>query len=140
LLPYRIAFSMISFIFLYSNSRNNVELQHITTATEESSMKVSKLAVLAVASLATMAATAADLAGGEKLYNATCVACHGSGVLNAPKLGDKTAWAPRIKQGKPTLYKHALEGFKMMPAKGGNAALKDAEVQSAIDFMVSKSS
>jgi cytochrome c5 len=106
-------------------------------------MKVLKLAFLAVASLATMAATAAgkpDLAAGEKLYGATCVACHGSGVLNAPKLGDKAAWAPRIKQGKPTLYKHALEGFKMMPAKGGNAALKDDEVQSAVEFMVTKSS
>jgi cytochrome c5 len=106
-------------------------------------MKASKLVVLALASMAAFAATAApkaDLALGEKTYTATCVACHGSGVLNAPKIGDKTAWAPRIKQGKPALYKHGLEGFKMMPAKGGNAALKDGEVQAAIDFMVSKSS
>jgi cytochrome c5 len=106
-------------------------------------MKASKLFVLGVASLAAFAASAApkaDLALGEKTYSATCVACHGSGVLNAPKIGDKAAWAPRIKQGKPTLYKHALEGFKMMPAKGGNVALKDNEVQAAIDFMVSKSS
>ncbi|GAB3406693.1 c-type cytochrome [Massilia agilis] len=106
-------------------------------------MKVSKLVILAVASLAAFGAQAAgkpDLALGEKTYNATCVSCHGSGVLNAPKLGDKAGWAPRIKQGKPTLYKHALEGFKMMPSKGGNPALKDAEVQAAIDFMVSKSS
>jgi cytochrome c5 len=106
-------------------------------------MNVLKLLILAVASLAATAATAApkaDLALGEKTFNASCVACHGSGVLNAPKLGDKAAWAPRIKQGTPTLYKHALDGFKMMPAKGGNTALKDNEVQSAIDFMVAKSS
>jgi cytochrome c5 len=106
-------------------------------------MKASKLLILALGSLTAMAASAAakpDLVLGEKTYNATCVSCHGSGVLNSPKIGDKAAWAPRIKQGKPTLYKHALEGFKMMPAKGGNAALKDADVQAAIDFMVAKSS
>lgn len=106
-------------------------------------MKASKLVILLLSSLAAFAASAApkaDLALGEKTYNATCVACHGSGVMNAPKVGDKAGWAPRIKQGKPALYKHGLEGFKMMPAKGGNAALKDADVQAAIDFMVAKSS
>ncbi|GAB3465117.1 hypothetical protein GCM10027321_29760 [Massilia terrae] len=106
-------------------------------------MKALKLVVLALASLTAIGASAAakpDLVLGEKTYTATCVACHGSGVLNAPKLGDKAGWAPRIKQGKPTLYKHGLEGIRMMPAKGGNAALKDNEVEAAIDFMVAKSS
>ena len=105
-------------------------------------MKASKLVVLALAGLTAIGASAAgkpDLALGEKTYAATCVACHGSGVLNAPKLGDKAGWAPRIKQGKPALYKHGLEGFKMMPAKGGNAGLKDNEVEAAIDYMIAKS-
>lgn len=81
-----------------------------------------------------------DLALGEKVFNANCVSCHGAGVLGAPKVGDKAAWGPRIAQGKDTLYTHALNGFKMMPPKGGNAALKDEEVKAAIDYMVSKSS
>jgi len=84
------------------------------------------------------AAGGGDLVLGEKIFGATCATCHGAGVLGAPKAGDKTAWGPRIAQGKDTLYKHALEGFKMMPAKGGNAALKDEEVKAAIDYMVSK--
>jgi cytochrome c5 len=89
---------------------------------------------------ATTASTAGggDLVLGEKVFGATCVTCHGAGVLGAPKAGDKTAWGPRIAQGKDMLYKHALEGFKMMPSKGGNAALKDDEVKAAIDYMVSK--
>jgi cytochrome c5 len=33
------------------------------------------------------------------------------------------------------LYTHGLNGFKMMPAKGGNPGLKDDEVKAAIDFM-----
>jgi cytochrome c5 len=134
---------MILFIFFPTIHGHNVELQYSPQQQKEPRMKASTLLILAVTSLAAAAATAApkaDLALGEKTYNATCVACHGSGVLSAPKLGDKAAWAPRIKQGAPALYKHALEGFKMMPAKGGNTALKDNEVQSAIDFMVAKSS
>ncbi|MGZ3181244.1 MAG: c-type cytochrome [Telluria sp.] len=91
--------------------------------------------------LAFVAATAnAAPSVGEKVFTATCASCHGAGVLGAPKLADKTAWGPRIKQGKDTLYSHALNGFKMMPARGGNPALKDAEVKAAIDYMVGKSS
>ncbi|WP_292933573.1 c-type cytochrome [Noviherbaspirillum sp.] len=92
------------------------------------------------ASASASAAGGGDLAAGEKVYNTTCVSCHGAGVLGAPKVGDKAAWQPRVAQGKDTLYTHALNGFKMMPPRGGNAALKDEEVKNAIDFMVSKSS
>jgi cytochrome c5 len=84
------------------------------------------------------AAGGGDLALGEKVFGANCVSCHGAGVLGAPKVGDKTAWGPRVAQGKETLYTHALGGFKMMPAKGGNPALKDEEIKAAIDYMVSK--
>lgn len=97
------------------------------------------LAFLSLAVLGSGSALAAPVQG-EKIFTANCAACHGAGVLGAPKFGDKAAWAPRIKQGKDTLYSHALSGFKMMPAKGGNAALKDAEVKAAIDYMVSKAS
>lgn len=89
---------------------------------------------------ASAAAGGGDLALGEKVYNANCVSCHGAGVLGAPKFGDKAMWGPRIAQGKDTLYTHALNGFKMMPPRGGNAALKDEEVKAAIDYMVSKAS
>jgi cytochrome c5 len=134
---------MILSIFSATIPRHNVKSHHSPQQQKETRMNASKLLILAMTTLAAAAAGAApkaDLAGGEKIYNATCVACHGSGVLNAPKLGDKAAWAPRIKQGAPVLFQHAMEGFKMMPAKGGNPALKDKELQSAIDFMVSKSS
>ena len=51
----------------------------------------------------------------------------------------KDDWAPRIKQGKDTLHKHALEGFNSMPAKGGNSSLSDDEVKAAVDFMANES-
>ena len=80
---------------------------------------------------------AADKAGGKKIYDASCVACHGSGVAGAPKAGDKTAWAPRLKTGADALYASALKGKGAMPAKGGNNALADADVKAAVDYLTS---
>jgi cytochrome c5 len=77
-------------------------------------------------------------ADGKKVFDSTCTACHSTGVAGAPKLGDKAAWAPRIKQGMDTLLQSALKGKGAMPPKGGNAALSDADVRAAIEFMVSQ--
>ena len=84
------------------------------------------------------AAPAGNLANGEKIYTATCLACHGAGVLGAPKIGDKAAWQPRIAQGVDILHHNALAGIRMMPPKGGNAGLSDQDVQDAVDYMASK--
>jgi len=85
----------------------------------------------------------ADNALGKSVFGKTCALCHAAGVAGAPKPGDKEDWAPRIAQGKDTLYKHALEGFTgskgQMPARGANAALPDAEVKAAVDYMVDAS-
>lgn len=82
-----------------------------------------------------------DLALGKSTFQKTCFACHGMGVAGAPKAGDKAAWAPHVAKGKPTLYKHALNGFTgkkgVMPAKGGNPALSDTQVKAAVDYMLS---
>ena len=71
----------------------------------------------------------------KTVYEKYCVACHGAGVAGAPKLGDKAAWEPRIKQGPETLYKHALEGFKAMPPKGGATDLPDALIKATVDYL-----
>ena len=74
---------------------------------------------------------------GKSTYDTVCMACHAAGVAGAPKFGDKAAWAPRIKQGKDTLYNSALHGKGAMPPKGGNASLADDAVKAAVDYMVS---
>ena len=76
---------------------------------------------------------------GKKVYEASCQACHGGAVPGIPHVGKKEDWAPRIKQGKDTLHKHALEGFNAMPAKGGNGSLSDDEVKAAVDYMANQS-
>ena len=80
---------------------------------------------------------------GPQVYNEACIACHGSGVGGAPIMGNAEAWAPRIAQGKDTLYLHALEGYAgqsgYMPPKGARMDLSDDVVKAAVDFMVSES-
>lgn len=104
-------------------------------------MKKALLGMTAIAALAI--AGQASAADGKAVFDKTCTACHTAGIAGSPKLGDKAAWGPRIKQGKDMLYKHAITGFTgktgTMPAKGGNTALADADVKAAVDFMVSKS-
>ncbi|HZP93323.1 MAG TPA: c-type cytochrome [Burkholderiales bacterium] len=88
----------------------------------------------------TAAAAAKPAAGsGENTFKTVCSACHGTGVLGAPKLGDRAAWKPRIAQGMATLHEHALKGIRAMPPKGGAVSLPDADVQAAVDYMVGKS-
>ena len=76
---------------------------------------------------------------GEDIYNTSCIACHGIGIAGAPKVGDHDAWAPRIDQGLPTLYDHAINGYQgdtgMMPPKGGAMNLSDDDVKAAVDYM-----
>ena len=55
--------------------------------------------------------------------------------MNAPKFGDKDQWQPRIAQGYETLVKHAKEGIRGMPARGGNPDLTDGEIANAVAHM-----
>ncbi|MDR5737152.1 c-type cytochrome [Caballeronia sp. LZ016] len=84
-------------------------------------------------------AQSADAAqAGKALYEQVCQACHAAGVLNAPKFGDKAAWAPRLKEPMETVYNYALHGKGAMPPKGGSNA-SDADVKAAVDYMVNAS-
>lgn len=76
---------------------------------------------------------------GKKIYEAHCAVCHGTGAAGAPKFGDATAWSPRIKQGLPVLYQHALNGFNSMPPKGTCMSCSDDEIKSAVQYLTSQS-
>lgn len=76
---------------------------------------------------------------GEQVVGEICSACHGTGALGSPKIGDSGAWGPRISQGYDLLVKHAVEGIRAMPARGGNPDLSDDEVAGAVVYMANKS-
>lgn len=79
---------------------------------------------------------------GQQVYQASCVACHGTGIAGAPKVGDKGQWATRVSAGNEALYRNALVGIQsptgVMPAKGGNPSLSDQEVKAAVDFIIAQ--
>lgn len=104
-------------------------------------------AAMAAAQEAAAKAAAAQVAyggstDGHEIYGLLCHSCHEAGVAGSPKMNDKAAWAPRVAQGIDTLIKHATEGFTgstgVMPAKGGNPSLNDAQIRATVEWMVSQ--
>ncbi len=81
----------------------------------------------------------ASAQSGENTYKQVCVSCHGAGVLNAPKFGDKAKWAPLIAEGQVTLTAHAYFGVRAMPPKGGNPNLSIEGFADALVYMVNNS-
>ncbi|NHZ66960.1 c-type cytochrome [Massilia genomosp. 1] len=76
---------------------------------------------------------------GDAVYTANCAACHATGAAGSPKMGDPGAWGARIAQGYDTLVKHAIDGIRAMPARGGNPDLDDVEVARAVVHMANQS-
>jgi cytochrome c5 len=85
----------------------------------------------------------ATVMSGPQVYNAACIACHGTGAIGAPVVGDADEWVERIAQGADVLNDHAVNGFAgatgAMPAKGGRLDLTDQEVRDAVEYMVDES-
>jgi cytochrome c5 len=95
------------------------------------------VAALAAANKGATPTTAPASAGNAApaLYGQVCAACHVAGVANAPKLGDKAAWAPRISAGVDALTASVIKGKGAMPPKGGSAA-SDGEIKAVVQYMV----
>lgn len=76
---------------------------------------------------------------GEEIVRARCADCHAEGKNGAPRIGDRDAWLPRAKSGFDGLVRSAINGHGGMPARGGLANLTDAEMRSAVAYMVGQS-
>jgi cytochrome c5 len=73
----------------------------------------------------------------KEIVEGTCAACHSTGAMGAPKIGAKSAWASRGSVN--AMVKSAVKGKGMMPARGGDASLTDADIKKAIQYMLKKS-
>lgn len=92
--------------------------------------------VVAVAAAApAAAASAAPAVDGKAAYQTACVACHMTGVANAPKLTDAANWTERAKAGMDGLLKSVLGGKGAMPPKGGST-LDEASIRATIQYML----
>lgn len=77
------------------------------------------------------------------IYQRNCASCHDAGLAGAPKTGDVAAWKERIASGAENLTRNVIAGMQgyegAMPPRGGNPKLTDAEIRSAVDFMIMRS-
>ncbi len=95
-----------------------------------------KLALLGfAASTALLMASQALAADGKVVYNKSCAVCH---AALSPKLSDKAAWEPRLKQGTDALVASVLKGKGAMPARAGNATLSDDDIKASVDYMLAQ--
>ncbi len=78
---------------------------------------------------------AAPQKSGEQVFKEVCSSCHEPGPVEAPKLGDKAAWAPLIAEGQAVVTAHGWVGVREMPPKGGAPTLKLEEFGRAVAYM-----
>ena len=104
-------------------------------------------AALAAAQEAAAKAAAAQVAygdttDGKTIFGNLCHTCHENAATGAPVLTDKAAWKDRVAEGEEVLVKHAIEGFTgkkgVMPARGGNPSLNDAQVKATVEWMLTQ--
>jgi cytochrome c5 len=72
---------------------------------------------------------------GAQVYKAVCAGCHDSGAAGAPKFADAAAWAGPNATGLQSMVANVVKGKGAMPAKGGNPALDDFEIERAVVYM-----
>ena len=74
---------------------------------------------------------------GEAVYGQFCGACHGAGVLGAPKKGDDAAWNARLTEAGSfdKVVSKAIAGFSSMPPRGTCGDCSDEEFGNAVKFM-----
>ena len=120
-------------IFLIVQLVLSIQDKHQPDTTSEAAQKATLERIKPFAHLVALDANAPKVEkSGQEVFEAVCTTCHTPGALGAPKFGNKGDWGPRISQGYETLIKHALEGIRQMPPRGGDGDLSDLEVERAV--------
>ena len=129
-------FAPLLAIFLIVQLVLGIQEEHKPDASSAAAQKATAARIKPVAQLVALDKNAPRVEkAGKEVYDAVCVSCHGSGALGAPKFESKGDWGSRIGQGYDTLVKHAIEGIRQMPARGGDGDLSDIEVARAVAYM-----
>ena len=129
-------FAPLLAIFLVIQLVLSIQGEHKPDTTSEAAEKATAARIQPVATLAALDANAPKVEkSGQEVYDAVCASCHAAGALGAPKFENKGDWGSRIAQGYDTLIKHAIEGIRQMPPRGGDGDLSDTEVARAVAYM-----
>lgn len=76
---------------------------------------------------------------GKNIVASACASCHQTGVMDAPKIGDKAAWESRMDDGLDAMVTAALKGKGGMPPKGACMDCSDDEIRNAVITMLKDS-
>lgn len=129
-------FAPLLAIFLIVQLVLGIQHEQQPDTTSEAAQKATLARIKPFAQLAALDANAPKVEkSGQEVFDAVCSACHTPGALGAPKFNNKGDWGPRIAQGYDTLIKHATEGIRQMPPRGGDGDLSDIEVARAVAYM-----
>ena len=83
---------------------------------------------------------APTLSRGKKVYLSACILCHQNGEMTAPRIGNGSNWALRLKtSGLNELYRRAINGYNSMPIKGACVTCSDNDVMAAVDYILDHS-
>lgn len=95
----------------------------------------------AVLAMKAAAAPAREPMTGEQVVGKICAACHQTGLMESPKIGDAAAWQTRLdaQGGVDGIVATAIEGLNQMPARGGDPSLSDEELHAAVEYMLQQS-
>lgn len=85
--------------------------------------------------VACVGATGALAADGKAVYTKACAVCH---ATLPPKLGDKAAWEPRLKQGIDAMVVSVVKGKGAMPPRAGSKSLTDEEIRAAVEYVAAQ--
>ncbi|MCK9534754.1 MAG: c-type cytochrome [Pseudomonas sp.] len=113
------------------------------TTDEDIAQRIKPVGVVCVqgdecANVAAVAAPAASAGrSADDIITKHCSACHVSGLLGAPIVGETAAWQVRAdaKGGLEGILKTAISGINAMPPKGTCSDCSDDELMSAIKSM-----
>ena len=103
---------------------------------EEIIERIKPVGSVHVAGAVAASASAAGPRSGSDIYNTNCVACHGAGVLGAPKKDDAAVWGPRLEKGFDTVWQNAINGIGGMPPMGTCSNCSNDDIKAAIEFMI----
>lgn len=71
-----------------------------------------------------------------EVYRTLCSFCHDDGLLGAPKRGDAEAWNSRRAMNRTVLYENTLKGQGHMIARQGARGFDEAQIKSAVDYLL----
>ena len=133
-------FAPLLAIFLIAMLVLGIQDKQVADTNSDAALKATHDRIKPVAKLVALDANAPKVEkSGQEVFDAVCTSCHTPGALGAPKFNNKADWAGRLGQGYDTLIKHAIEGIRQMPARGGDGDLSDVEVARAVAYMANSS-